>query len=172
MNSRFPSPSRIINMLLGLQLVMQTHKSETLNTIPKVRLSRVLLWHLSDVLCLKAARLSLGRDDASSCQQTRRCYCMVKQAGSSLLACEDLGRAFDHSLPACAFLFKEEISSRTLIPLFRSGSVHGGSVLDPLQHTAEVLPKGSISDHKLRQSIFLLANPQGLTSSARSTRPR
>ena len=37
------------------------------------------------------------------------------------LACDDLGRMFIHSFPACAFLssfFKVEISSRTLIPLF------------------------------------------------------
>ena len=39
------------------------------------------------------------------------------------LACEDFGRMFDHSFPACAFFFKVEISSRTLIPLFRQGSV-------------------------------------------------
>ena len=39
----------------------------------------------------------------------------------------DLGRVFDHSVLACAFSFKVEISSRTLIPLFRSGSVHSGS---------------------------------------------
>ena len=47
------------------------------------------------------------------------------------LACEDLGRMFDNLFPACAvfllFFFKVEISSRTLIPLFRPGSVHGGS---------------------------------------------
>ena len=36
------------------------------------------------------------------------------------LACEDLGRMFDNSFPACAFFFfKVEISSRKLIPLFR-----------------------------------------------------
>ena len=36
---------------------------------------------------------------------------------------------FDNSFPSCAFvcLFKVEISSRTLIPLFRPGSVHSGS---------------------------------------------
>ena len=38
---------------------------------------------------------------------------------------------FDHSFPACAFFFffffKVEISLRTLIPLFRPGSVHRGS---------------------------------------------
>ena len=34
------------------------------------------------------------------------------------LACEDLGRMFDHSAPACAFFFfLVDISSRTLIPL-------------------------------------------------------
>ena len=36
------------------------------------------------------------------------------------LACEELGRMFDHSFPACAcfFIFKVEINSGTLIPLF------------------------------------------------------
>ena len=35
----------------------------------------------------------------------------------------------DQSFPACAFFFffKVEISSRTLIPLYRPGSVHSGS---------------------------------------------
>ena len=42
--------------------------------------------------------------------------------------CEDLGRMFDHSFPACTFCFFEaEISSRTLIPLFMPGSIHSGS---------------------------------------------
>ena len=37
---------------------------------------------------------------------------------------------FNNSFPVCAFFFfffKVEISSRTLIPLFRPGSVHSGS---------------------------------------------
>ena len=41
--------------------------------------------------------------------------------GGFFLACEDLGRMFDNSFPACAFFFlfpKVEISSRTLFPLF------------------------------------------------------
>ena len=46
--------------------------------------------------------------------------------GGFFLACEDLGRMFDHSPPA--LFFKVEISSRTLIPLFMPGSVHSGSV--------------------------------------------
>ena len=51
--------------------------------------------------------------------------------GGIFLACEDFLRMFDNSFPACAFflvLFKVEISSRKLIPLFRPGSVHSGSV--------------------------------------------
>ena len=37
-------------------------------------------------------------------------------------------RIFDHSFPACAFVVVEvELSSRTLIPFFRPGSVHSGS---------------------------------------------
>ena len=45
------------------------------------------------------------------------------------LASEDFGRMFDHSSPPPprSFFFKVEISSRTLIPLFRPGSVHSGS---------------------------------------------
>ena len=48
--------------------------------------------------------------------------------GGFFLACEDLGRMFDHSFPACAsffyvYFFEVEISSRTLIPLFMPGSV-------------------------------------------------
>ena len=34
---------------------------------------------------------------------------------------------FDNSFPACAFVFLVEISSCTLIPHFRPGSVHSGS---------------------------------------------
>ena len=47
--------------------------------------------------------------------------------GGFFLACEDFGRMFDNSFPACAFFFKVEINSRTLIPLFRPGLVHSGS---------------------------------------------
>ena len=48
--------------------------------------------------------------------------------GGFFLACKDLGRMFDNSFPACAFFFfKVEISSHTLIPLLRPGSVHSGS---------------------------------------------
>ena len=37
------------------------------------------------------------------------------------------GRRLDHSFPTCAFFFNVEISSRTLIPLFRPGLVHSVS---------------------------------------------
>ena len=46
--------------------------------------------------------------------------------GGFFLACEDLGTMLDNSFPACAF-FKVEISLRTLILLFRPGSVDSGS---------------------------------------------
>ena len=50
--------------------------------------------------------------------------------GGFFLACEDFGRMFDESFPARA-LKKERkkvgISSRTLIPLLRPGSVISGS---------------------------------------------
>ena len=44
------------------------------------------------------------------------------------LACEDFWRMFDHLFPAGAFILKVEISSDKLIPLFRPGSIHSGSV--------------------------------------------
>ena len=49
--------------------------------------------------------------------------------GGFFLACEDLGRMFHHSFPACAFFFffKVEIRLRTLISLFRPGSVHSAA---------------------------------------------
>ena len=39
------------------------------------------------------------------------------------LVCEDFGRMFDHSFPACAFFFffKADINSRKLVPLFMPG---------------------------------------------------
>ena len=46
------------------------------------------------------------------------------------LACENFGIKFDYLFPASSFLFvclfEVEISSRTLIPVFRSGSLHSG----------------------------------------------
>ena len=42
------------------------------------------------------------------------------------LACKEFGGRFDDSFPACTF-FKTEISWHSSIPLFRPGSVHGGS---------------------------------------------
>ena len=49
--------------------------------------------------------------------------------GSFFPACQDLERMYNHSFPACTFFlaFKVEISLRTLIPLFRPGSVHRDS---------------------------------------------
>ena len=68
--------------------------------------------------------------------------------GGFFLVCENVGRRFDHSFPACSiiiiiiiiiniavfvlfvcccFFFYVEISSRALIPLFMPGSVHSGS---------------------------------------------
>ena len=48
--------------------------------------------------------------------------------GFFFLACEDFGRMFDHSFPACSFFFfVVEISPCTLVPLFMPGSVYSGS---------------------------------------------
>ena len=43
------------------------------------------------------------------------------------LACKDFMRMFDLLALSFVFLFKVEISSQTLIPLFVPGSVHSGS---------------------------------------------
>ena len=47
--------------------------------------------------------------------------------GGFFLACEDLGRIVRQIHSLHALFFKVEISSRTLIPLFRPGSVNSGS---------------------------------------------
>ena len=53
----------------------------------------------------------------------------LKNYGGFFLACEDVRKMFSTSFPACAFFFfKVEISSWTLIPLFRPGPLHSGSV--------------------------------------------
>ena len=47
--------------------------------------------------------------------------------GGFFLLCEEFGRKFNNSFPACAFFyFLVEISSCTLIPLFRPGSFDSG----------------------------------------------
>ena len=58
------------------------------------------------------------------------CSCVQRSTygGGFFLTCDDFGRMFEHSFPACTFFYiKVEISSHTLIPLFRPGSVHSGS---------------------------------------------
>ena len=63
-----------------------------------------------------------------SCQGHSEGLCNQNGGGGGFfLMCEDLGRMFDSSFPACTFFFKVEISLHKLIPLFRRGSVHGGS---------------------------------------------
>ena len=48
--------------------------------------------------------------------------------GGFFLTCEDLGGRFDDSFSVSAFFFFQvDISSCTLIPQFRPGSVHSGS---------------------------------------------
>ena len=47
--------------------------------------------------------------------------------GGFFLACEDFLGKVTHSPPALFFFYKLEISSHTLTPLFRPGSVHSGS---------------------------------------------
>ena len=55
------------------------------------------------------------------------CSCLTG-GGGFFLACKDFGRMFSLSFPACTFFFFFlEISLRSLIPLFRPGSVHSGS---------------------------------------------
>ena len=68
--------------------------------------------------------------------------------GGFLLACGDYGGMLGYSFSVGAFsFFKVEISSRTLIPLFRPRSVHSGSV--SLDDCGQVFPD------KLRVSLLL-----------------
>ena len=59
------------------------------------------------------------------------CIIIGGGGGGLFLAGEDFGRMCDHPFPACAFFFffsfEVKISSRTLVPLFRPGSIHSGS---------------------------------------------
>ena len=56
-------------------------------------------------------------------------YSVLVSGDGFFFACEDFGSMFDDSFPACAFFFffLVEITSRTLVPLFRPRSVHSGS---------------------------------------------
>ena len=55
-------------------------------------------------------------------------FSTVGGSGGFFLACEDFGKNVPQFIPLCAFLFfKVGISSCTLIPLLRPGSVHNGS---------------------------------------------
>ena len=70
----------------------------------------------------------LGVDVMNDIRRVGGWSCCNSGGGGFFLTCEDFGRMFNHSFPACAFcLFEVEISSRTLIPLFMPGSVHSGS---------------------------------------------
>ena len=71
---------------------------------------------------------------AMRCMQEAGGACIPTQKAKELLwwsflKCKDLERMFDKSFPACTFLyvFFMEISSHTLIPLFRPGSIHSDS---------------------------------------------
>ena len=85
------------------------------------------------------------------------CLCL---SGGFLLACEDLGRMFDNSFPSFDFFFffKVEIRSRTLIPLFRPGSVHSGS--------ASLDDRGRVFPDELRVSSFPDRFPYSACSAA------
>ena len=79
------------------------------------------LWHLS----------SLVKRDPNFPQEissrARKISDINSDGGGFFLTYEDMGRMFDHPFPARAYFFKVEISLRTLIPLFRPGSVHSCS---------------------------------------------
>ena len=66
---------------------------------------------------------------------------IIHGAGGFFLACKGLGRMFDHTFPACAFLLffsplEGGISLQTHIPLFTPGSVHSGALSwDDYHHT-------------------------------------
>ena len=88
--------------------------------------------------------------DLEICTFCRVCDSCFLNTGHSMwwrfLTCVDLGRMFDHWFQACAFLFKVEICSCTLIPLFIPGSVHSGSA--SWDNCGQKFP------NKLRVSLF------------------
>ena len=65
------------------------------------------------------------------------CFIYLVMVVAFFFACEEFGRMFNHSFPACPpppprpLILVVEISSRTTIPLFRPGSVHSGSASCP-----------------------------------------
>ena len=76
-----------------------------------------------------------GHHQMSDCRLTisQKADKSSKSDGGFFLACEDFGRMFDNSFPACAFFvvfLLVDFSSRTLIPLLRPRSVHSGSACD------------------------------------------
>ena len=76
------------------------------------------------------------------------CICGL-WVGGFFLACEDFGRMFDKFIPRLHFFFfffEVEISSQTLVPLLRPGSVHSGSVSQD--------DCGRVFSDKLRVSSF------------------
>ena len=99
---------------------------------------------------------------ALSSQMSVCCRCFVSSGGGFFLACQDLGRMFDFSFPACSFhpffsflfssfFFEVEISSRTPTSLFRPGSVHSGS--------ASWDDCGSVLPEELRVNSFPITLP-------------
>ena len=80
------------------------------------------------VLCCVCVCVCVCSTHVHYCFFLAAAYSFV-HGGGVLLACEDFGRIFNHSFPACAFkfFFLVEMNSRTLIPLFTPGSIHSGS---------------------------------------------
>ena len=87
-------------------------------------------------------------------------------SGGFFLACKDFGRMFDYSFPTCTFFFKVEISLRTLIPLFRPGSVHSGSAgwddCDQVFLTSFMWARFLISSHPMPGQWFSQTTPTSL----------
>ena len=81
----------------------------------------------------RAASLKRVVESEDRVQMHRHANTVSSNGGRFLLACEKFMKMFDKSFPACVLfcfcfvLLVVGINSRTLIPLFRPGSVHSGS---------------------------------------------
>ena len=89
--------------------------------------TETLVQHISSETALSAVLYHILKEG----RKEQKIAHTVSYNGGSFLSCDDFGRLYDHSFPACAFFsfcfFEVEISSRTLIPLVMLGSVHSGS---------------------------------------------
>ena len=100
--------------------------------------------------CIKTKRiLRVNKVLATeTCHNFIRSQVRCLRSGGFFLACEDLGRMFDHSFPARAFFVPEvEISSRTLISLLRQE-----------QYTVAQRAEPIVAEYSLTSSRFRLGS--------------